>query len=277
MDRLKVGPDLVGRVTDSVETAYLEGGGSAFAMEVGGASHAPPVVHRFSERFECRRCGIAYEVPQPRLFSFNSPFGACPTCHGFGNVIELDLNLAVPDQSKSIQQNAIEPFTKPAYRSHLVDLKRAARARGVRLTTPWRDLRDEERQFVVEGDESTVEQVTKNLHKLVDVIKVSDVSIQNCVSRELALVRVRANVQTRSEIMQIVDIFRANIVDVAPDSLMIEVTGDEDKVDSLQNLLRSFGVLEVMRTGTIAMDRGLSDEQTDKDNSGSTHRMESGL
>ena len=153
VDRLTVGPDLLGRVTDSVETAYGEGGGSAFAMEVGGASHAPPVVHRFSERFECRRCGIVYEVPQPRLFSFNSPFGACPTCHGFGNVIELDLNLAVPDQSKSIQQNAIEPFTKPHYRSHLVDLKRAARARGVRLTTPWRDLTDEERQFVVEGDD----------------------------------------------------------------------------------------------------------------------------
>ena len=153
VDRLTVGPDLLGRVTDSVETAYLEGGGSAFALEVGGASHAPPVVHRFSERFECRRCGVVYEVPQPRLFSFNSPFGACPTCHGFGNVIELDLNLAVPDQSKSIQQNAIEPFTKPHYRSHLVDLKRAARARGVRLTTPWRDLTDEERQFVVEGDD----------------------------------------------------------------------------------------------------------------------------
>ena len=152
VDRLKVGPDLLGRVTDSVETAYLEGGGSAFAMEVNGESPAPSVVHRFSERFECRRCGIVYEVPQPRLFSFNSPFGACPTCHGFGNVIELDLNLAVPDQSKSIQQNAVEPFTKPHYRSHLVDLKRAARARGVRLTTPWRDLTDEEKQFVVEGD-----------------------------------------------------------------------------------------------------------------------------
>ena len=152
VDRLKVGPDVLGRVTDSVETAYQEGGGSAFAVEVGGASPAAPVVHRFSEKFECRECGIAYEVPQPRLFSFNSPFGACPTCHGFGNVIELDLNLAVPDQSKSIQQNAIEPFAKPHYRSHLVDLKRAARARGVRLTTPWRDLTDEERQFVVEGD-----------------------------------------------------------------------------------------------------------------------------
>ncbi|MDP7692556.1 MAG: hypothetical protein QGG89_12015, partial [Vicinamibacterales bacterium] len=152
VDRLKVGPDLLGRVTDSVETAYLEGGGSAFAMEVGGESTEPPVVHRFSERFECRQCSIVYEVPQPRLFSFNSPFGACPTCHGFGNIIELDLNLAVPDQGKSIQQNAVEPFSKPHYRSHLVDLKRAARARGVRLTTPWRDLTDEEREFVVEGD-----------------------------------------------------------------------------------------------------------------------------
>ena len=152
VDRVTVGPDLLGRVTDSVETAYLEGGGSAFAREVSEESAAPPVVHRFSERFECRRCGIGYEVPQPRLFSFNSPFGACPTCHGFGNVIELDLNLAVPDQSKSIQQNAVDPFAKPHYRSHLVDLKRAARARGVRLTTPWRDLTDEERQFVVEGE-----------------------------------------------------------------------------------------------------------------------------
>ena len=127
--------------------------------------------------------------------------------------------------------------------------------------------------FVVEGDEAIVEQVSKNLHKLVEVIKVSDVSEANCVSRELALVRVRANVQTRSEIMQIVDIFRANIVDVAPESIIIEVTGDEDKVDSLANLLRSFGVLEVMRTGTIAMSRGIEGEADD----GNRPRMESGL
>ena len=153
VDRLKIGPDLLGRMTDSVETAYAEGGGTAFAIEVGGdsAPHAP-VVHRFSERFECRPCGLVYEVPQPRLFSFNSPFGACPTCHGFGNVIELDLNLVVPDQKKSIQQNAIDPWTKPQYRSHLVDLKRAARGADVRLTTPWCDLTDTERAFIVEGN-----------------------------------------------------------------------------------------------------------------------------
>ena len=152
VDRIKVAPDALGRVTESVETSYLEGGGSAFAVELPADSSGTPVVHRFSERFECRQCGIGYEAPQPRLFSFNSPFGACPTCHGFGNVIELDLNLVVPDQEKSIQQNAIEPWTKPHYRSHLADLKRAAKTKGVSLTTPWRDLPDDDRRFVIEGN-----------------------------------------------------------------------------------------------------------------------------
>ena len=118
--------------------------------------------------------------------------------------------------------------------------------------------------FVVEGDDAVVEQMTKHLHKLIDVIKVADISDRNIVSRELALVRVRANVQTRSEIMQIVDIFRANIIDVAADSLIVEVSGDEDKVDSLQELLKSFGVVEVMRTGTIAMDRGAGEPPSQK-------------
>ena len=81
----------------------------------------------FSERFECRTCGIPYEDPQPRLFSFNNPFGACPTCHGFGNIIELDMDLVVPDPTKSIQQGAIEPWSKPHYRAQLAELKRAAK------------------------------------------------------------------------------------------------------------------------------------------------------
>ena len=131
--------------------------------------------------------------------------------------------------------------------------------------------------FVVEGDDAVVEQVTKHLHKLIDVIKVSDISDKNVISRELALVRVKANVQTRSEIMQIVDIFRANIVDVATDSLIIEVTGDEKKVESLQNLLRSFGVMEIMRTGTIAMDRGAGAPMEDSGGNGSRPRLEGGL
>ena len=151
LDRVRVGPDLLGRMTDSIETAYLEGGGSAFALEV-DRDGRPSAEHRFSERFECRACGIGYEPPQPRLFSFNNPFGACPTCHGFGNVIELDLNLVVPDRTKSIRRQAIEPWSKPEYRPQLTRLMRAAQGGAVRLDTPWSGLTDAERDFVVEGD-----------------------------------------------------------------------------------------------------------------------------
>ena len=110
--------------------------------------------------------------------------------------------------------------------------------------------------FVVVGDDTVVEQVTKQLYKLVDVVRVSDISDEEIVSREMALIKVRATAQTRSEIIQMVDIFRANIVDVAPESLIIEVTGDEDKISSLHELLKSFGVRELMRTGRVAMSRG---------------------
>jgi excinuclease ABC subunit A len=147
VDRLKIEGDLRARLTDSIETAYHEGGGAAWAVEIDGG-----VTHSFSERFECRRCHIAYEDPQPRLFSFNNPFGACPSCHGFGNVIELDMDLVVPDPSKSIAQGAIEPWTKPHYRSHLAELKRTAKTRGIRLDVPWCDLSDDDRRLIVEGD-----------------------------------------------------------------------------------------------------------------------------
>jgi excinuclease ABC subunit A len=150
VDRLRVGSEIRGRLTDSIETAFREGEGALFAVEVDDAG-APTATHRFSERFECRTCGIQYEIPQPRLFSFNNPFGACPTCHGFGNTIELDLSLVVPDPSLSIEQGAIEPWTKPYYRSSLVQLKRAARDAGLRMDVPWQQLTDAERQFVVEG------------------------------------------------------------------------------------------------------------------------------
>ena len=160
VDRLKIDGDLRARVTDSIETAYLEGGGAAFAIELPGegSGREAPVVHRFSERFECRECNIPYEVPQPRLFSFNNPFGACPLCHGFGNIIELDMALVVPDPSKSLQQNAVEPWSKPHYRSQLADLKRAARGR-VRLDVPWADLTEDEKRFVIDGDGASFEGV----------------------------------------------------------------------------------------------------------------------
>ena len=148
VDRIRTGPEALPRLTEAIETAYHEGRGDAFAVEAGGARPE----RTFSERFECRPCGIAYEVPRPTLFSFNSPFGACPACHGFGNVIELDMSLVVPDGTKSIAEGAVEPWSRPRYRSHLADLKRAARRRDVRTTVPWSELSGEERRFVVEGD-----------------------------------------------------------------------------------------------------------------------------
>ncbi len=150
VDRIKTAADAQTRITDSIETAYAEGGGAAWALQLVDAGE--PSWHLFSERFECRTCGIPYEDPQPRLFSFNNPFGACPTCHGFGNIIELDLELVVPDSAKSINQGAIEPWTKPHYRSQLAELKRAAKGNGVRLDVPWGDLTPDEVKFVVEGE-----------------------------------------------------------------------------------------------------------------------------
>jgi excinuclease ABC subunit A len=153
VDRLALeGDELRQRLTDSIETAYLEGGGAAWAIEQPAvAGHQSSVVHRFSERFECRACGIPYEDPQPRLFSFNNPFGACPTCHGFGNIIELDMDLVVPDRSKSILQGAIEPWSKPHYRTEFAELKRTAKKAKIRLDVPWSDLTEDEKRFVVEG------------------------------------------------------------------------------------------------------------------------------
>jgi len=157
VDRVKVDSEIRVRLTDSIETAYTEGGGAAFAIALElppeGGSHAGGShrIYKFSERFECRECNLQYEVPQPRLFSFNNPFGACPLCHGFGNIIELDMALVVPDAAKSIQQNAIEPWSKPHYRAQLAELKRIAKRR-VRLDVPWSELDEDEKRFVIDGD-----------------------------------------------------------------------------------------------------------------------------
>jgi acetolactate synthase I/III small subunit len=110
--------------------------------------------------------------------------------------------------------------------------------------------------IVVDGANTTVEQVRKQLDKVIDVVRVFDITGANLIARELALIKVKATASTRSEIIEIVDIFRANVVDVASDSVIVEVTGDEGKINSLLDLLRSFGIRELARTGRVAMARG---------------------
>ena len=125
--------------------------------------------------------------------------------------------------------------------------------------------------FVVEGDEDTVTQVIKQLDKLIDVMKVTDISNQEIVTRELALIKVCADTATRGEVIQIVHLFRANIVDVGAKSVMIEITGEEDKINALHDLLEPFGIIEMLRTGLVAMVRGQSGRRTSNGDSVSTY------
>ena len=110
--------------------------------------------------------------------------------------------------------------------------------------------------IVIDGTNTKIEQVRKQLDKVIDAVKVTDISGSRMVARELALIKVKATSSDKSEIMQIVDIFRANIVDVVADSVTIEATGDEDKIKSLLDLLHGFGIKEIARTGRIAITRG---------------------
>ncbi len=118
--------------------------------------------------------------------------------------------------------------------------------------------------IVVSGDDNVLEQVMKQLNKLIDVIRVTDIPQEDSVNRELALIKVGVDSDTRAEVMQIVDIFRAKIVDVGVKSLIVEVTGDESKIGAIEQLLRQFGIKEMVRTGKVAMNRGAKVVQSEK-------------
>jgi len=109
--------------------------------------------------------------------------------------------------------------------------------------------------LVTRGDEAIIEQITKQLHKLIDVIKVTDISEGEYVEREMVLIRVKAEAATRAEVLRIIDIFRGKVVDVSPTSYAVEITGSESKVRAAIDILRPIGIKEIIRTGTIAMAR----------------------
>lgn len=118
--------------------------------------------------------------------------------------------------------------------------------------------------IVAHGDEHVIEQVTKQLNKLIDIIKVVEVTPTESVYRELALIKVAATAKNRSEVIQITDIFRAKIVDVSADSIIIEITGGGDKIDALEEMMRPFGIKELVRTGKVALIRGSKPTQYEK-------------
>jgi acetolactate synthase-1/3 small subunit len=115
--------------------------------------------------------------------------------------------------------------------------------------------------FVVDGNERMVDQVIKQLRKIIDVTRVEDISDNPIVAREMALVRVATTSENRSEIVQIVNIYRGEIVDVAPENMVVQIVGSEDRVDSLITLLDGFGIQEMVRTGRVALMRGLTEKR----------------
>ena len=148
VDRLNLDPDDRERLVDSIESAMKYGGGRARIRTDDGREFA------FSDSLECKACGIAYEDPYPNLFSFNSPQGACPECHGFGDLAILDEDKIVPDPSKTLEDGAIDPWTKPVSKNVMREMLREARKRGIPTRVPWRNLKSEDRRFIFEGDGS---------------------------------------------------------------------------------------------------------------------------
>jgi excinuclease ABC subunit A len=152
VDRLAIGPEIRQRLIDSIELCYRESGEAILEFAAPNAAALPGRL-TFNERFECKRCRSGFQEPEPRLFSFNNPYGACPRCQGFGNTIDFDLDLVIPNKGKTLAGGAIEPWTKPRYRGWANEMKRLARARGVPLDVPYYRLTPDQRLWVVEGDE----------------------------------------------------------------------------------------------------------------------------
>src|SRR6202789_4451187 len=150
VDRLTVSAESRSRVVDAVETAYREVGEVIF--ELPPYDDKPAQQLRFSQRFECKNCNLRYEEPEPRLFSFNNPYGACPRCQGFGNTIDFDLERVIPDKSKTLAEGAIDPWTKPKYRPFLTDLKRYSKQAGIPLDVSWAELDEKQKQLVLDGE-----------------------------------------------------------------------------------------------------------------------------
>jgi excinuclease ABC subunit A len=149
-DRIVVSSDARSRIVDAIETCYREAGEVIFETASGEGEVVRQL--RFANRFDCKVCGRHYEEPEPRLFSFNNPYGACSRCQGFGNTIDFDLDLVIPDKSKTLGEGAIEPWTKPKYRPLFTELKRFAKSLNLPLDVPWSELDKDQQRSVIDGE-----------------------------------------------------------------------------------------------------------------------------
>jgi excinuclease ABC subunit A len=152
VDRVAVSPESRARIVDAAEIGYREA--EEIVYEIVPRDSDQSIERRrmrFSAAFECKNCHRAYREPEPRLFSFNNPYGACPRCQGFGNTIDFDLDLIIPDKSKTLDEGAIDPWNRPKYRPYFTELKRATKLQGVPMDVHWFDLTPDQQSFVLEG------------------------------------------------------------------------------------------------------------------------------
>jgi excinuclease ABC subunit A len=160
LDRIVVSAGNRARIVDAAEIAYRESGEVIFEQatreEVPRDDSNSQPRHRFSAAYECKSCHRPGREPEPRLFSFNNPFGACPRCQGFGNTVDFDLNLVIPDKGLSLNDGAIDPWNRPKCRPWFTDLRKQAAELGVALDVPWRDLPEAARETVLRGKGSFV-------------------------------------------------------------------------------------------------------------------------
>jgi excinuclease ABC subunit A len=150
LDRIVVSAENRSRIVDAAEIAYREAGEVIFE-EASRDENVDRRRLRFSAAYECRSCHRPGKEPEPRLFSFNNPFGACPRCQGFGNTVDFDMNLVIPDKSLTLEGGAIDPWNRPKYRPWFTNLKKQAAELGVPLDVPWRDLPEPAREIVLRG------------------------------------------------------------------------------------------------------------------------------
>ncbi|PYS48846.1 MAG: excinuclease ABC subunit A [Acidobacteria bacterium] len=147
IDRLVARADVRERLVDSLETCFQEGHGIALIETVEDEARRL----RFSERFECKYDGTIYAQPEPRLFSFNNPFGACPTCQGFGNTIGLDLDLVIPNPMLTLSEGAVEPWTKPQFEWARTELRRFCKSERIPMDVPFLELSRADQRAIIEG------------------------------------------------------------------------------------------------------------------------------
>ncbi len=150
LDRIVVSQENRARIVDAAEVAYREAGEVIFEENPRSES-APRPRHRFSAAYECKSCHRPGREPEPRLFSFNNPFGACPRCQGFGNTMDFDLNLVIPNKALTLADGAIDPWNRPKYRPWFTEFRRQAPELGVPLDVAWRDLPEAAREIVLRG------------------------------------------------------------------------------------------------------------------------------